>query len=129
MLKKMIAISLTLLILAVSAKDFVMLASFKVNQDFIAKVLCINQDKPELQCNGKCYLNKKIAEEKEREDSGVPVPLTEDQKQIVYFFEAKTARPSNDGPALQPSCAFKATSFRSQDFFQKIFQPPRTPLA
>ena len=32
-------------------------AWFMVNRSYIAQELCINRDKPELTCNGKCFLN------------------------------------------------------------------------
>lgn len=35
-------------------------AWFKINQDYIAEELCINRDKPELSCAGKCILNSKL---------------------------------------------------------------------
>src|SRR6056297_976397 len=41
---------------------------YVVNYDYIANVLCENKDKPQLQCNGKCYLAKQLA--KETEDDG-----------------------------------------------------------
>lgn len=34
---------------------------YLVNYDYIRKVLCINKDKPQLQCDGKCYLMKQLA--------------------------------------------------------------------
>ena len=39
---------------------------YVLNQDYIAEFLCINKDKPELQCNGKCHLVKEI--EKQHQD-------------------------------------------------------------
>lgn len=36
------------------------LLEYYSNQDFFAKVLCINQDKPELACNGQCILMQKL---------------------------------------------------------------------
>lgn len=33
---------------------------FKANQDYIAKEFCENKDKPEMHCNGKCYLKKQL---------------------------------------------------------------------
>ena len=33
---------------------------YAINKDFIATVLCINKDKPELKCNGKCHLTKQL---------------------------------------------------------------------
>lgn len=43
-------------------------AGFELNQGYIASTLCENRDKPEMHCNGKCYLAKKLkqAEEKEK---------------------------------------------------------------
>ncbi|MDJ1506173.1 hypothetical protein [Xanthocytophaga agilis] len=45
--------------------------SFKVNQDYIARVLCINKAKPQLNCNGKCYLAKKLKQAEEQEQKQV----------------------------------------------------------
>ncbi|GGD21719.1 hypothetical protein GCM10011368_24680 [Hyunsoonleella pacifica] len=43
---------------------------YVLNQDYIAEFLCVNKDKPKLQCNGKCHLAKQI--EKQQENT----PLT-----------------------------------------------------
>lgn len=40
---------------------------YMFNQDYIAEFLCINKDKPELQCNGKCHLVKQIEKQQEKE--------------------------------------------------------------
>ena len=36
------------------------LVEYYANQDFFANVLCINKDKPEMACNGKCILMQKL---------------------------------------------------------------------
>lgn len=51
------SIGLAILILAVSVKDLVFLVSFKLNQQAISERWCVNWDKPELNCQGTCYLN------------------------------------------------------------------------
>ena len=33
---------------------------YQVRKDFIATVLCINKDKPEMRCQGKCHLRKQL---------------------------------------------------------------------
>jgi len=38
----------------------VVMVHFKLNQKVIAKQFCVNQDKPELKCDGKCYLHKEL---------------------------------------------------------------------
>lgn len=37
-----------------------MIAWYEVNKDYVTEVLCINKDKPQLQCKGKCYLKKQL---------------------------------------------------------------------
>jgi len=39
------------------------LIDFKINQNFIAKVLCINRDKSIITRNGKCYLTEQLKKE------------------------------------------------------------------
>lgn len=33
---------------------------YELNIDYIIKNYCVNKDKPEMHCNGKCYLNKQL---------------------------------------------------------------------
>ena len=43
-------------------------AEYIMNYDYIVNVLCENKDRPQLNCDGKCYLAKQLA--KESEDGG-----------------------------------------------------------
>ena len=36
--------------------------AFKINQQYISKVLCENKEVPQMQCAGKCYLKKQLSE-------------------------------------------------------------------
>lgn len=38
----------------------VLLVQWKINQQEITRLYCINKAKPEMQCNGQCYLAKKM---------------------------------------------------------------------
>jgi hypothetical protein len=55
----------------------VVVADYLLNRDYIAKILCINRDKPEMKCNGKCHLAKQLkkqdAAEGQSEKSGKTV--------------------------------------------------------
>ena len=42
--------------------------SYELNKDFISKHLCENRGKPQLHCNGKCHIIKKLKEEDTREN-------------------------------------------------------------
>lgn len=45
---------------------------FKINQKHIAEMFCVNKSKPQMACNGKCYLKNKLnkAEKAENTTSG-----------------------------------------------------------
>ncbi|MBK8564320.1 MAG: hypothetical protein IPN76_13525 [Saprospiraceae bacterium] len=123
-MKQIAAISLAVLVFAVSAKDVLIWSSFKLNQDFIAKTLCINRDKPEKKCNGKCQLTKKIAESKEESPQQAPVPQPDEQKQVLSLHEILplqiiSAKPRDSKPL------FAALTFTAQACAIDIFQPPR----
>ncbi|RAK40911.1 UNVERIFIED_ORG: hypothetical protein DFS12_101261 [Chitinophaga ginsengisegetis] len=38
----------------------VVFVQFKVNQSYIASVLCENKNKPQMHCNGRCHLKKEL---------------------------------------------------------------------
>ncbi len=40
---------------------------FELRRDYIVKNLCINKNRPELHCDGKCYVAKRIAAAREKE--------------------------------------------------------------
>lgn len=42
---------------------------FKANQEKITALFCINKDKPELKCDGKCYLMQELAENDNQSES------------------------------------------------------------
>lgn len=44
------------------------MASWVVNHDYIAKYLCVQKDKPNNKCNGKCHLAKSLQKVDESED-------------------------------------------------------------
>jgi len=45
------------------AKPLWPIAEYIINYDYIVTNLCENRNKPQLQCNGTCYLAKMLAEE------------------------------------------------------------------
>lgn len=50
-----------------------LIAYYNINIEYIITELCENKNKPELKCNGKCYLKKKLgkADEAEKQTKGL----------------------------------------------------------
>ena len=58
-------------------------ADYFINKSYIAKVLCINKEKPKLRCNGKCYLTKQLKEQQKQDQQ---IPVAKKSKIEVQWF-------------------------------------------
>lgn len=67
MLLKPVSILLLFSLLSANCTGLFVFLGFEANQDYISKELCENKSKPELLCNGKCYLKKQLKQEEEKE--------------------------------------------------------------
>ncbi|GLB52628.1 hypothetical protein NBRC110019_16680 [Neptunitalea chrysea] len=72
------------------ANPLVPVLDYVVNYDYIANELCINKEKPQMHCNGMCYLKKELAKKVADE--------SKDSKQVnfkkvelpVFFIEVSS---------------------------------------
>ena len=80
------------------------LLSYVINYDYIVKELCINKDKINTECNGKCHLKKELAEA-----SGTPSGTHPQQKSkhleldTLYFNKIDQLVPSRVCPDNRPA--------------------------
>lgn len=65
---------------------------FVLHQNEIAARLCLNKDKPELGCKGKCQLRKQL-EKQERGCKRFPSSTREIQETVVFIEFAKEVNP------------------------------------
>ena len=59
---------------------------FYLNQDYIARTLCINKDKPELLCSGKCVLNTMLEKSEESEKQQIPTSQKDKIEHWIVSF-------------------------------------------
>jgi hypothetical protein len=100
-------------------------AYYRVNQDYIAKNLCENRDKPMLDCNGQCYLAKqlKAAEEKEQKSNSERL---EKMPEVVLAFQS--IQPIFSSLFIQIPVAedhFATPTFVLSNDPKGFFHPPR----
>lgn len=67
MLIRSIAILLLFCSVSVNLSGVFVFAGFEMNRGYIATELCINRNKPELHCNGRCYLMRKLKQAQDKE--------------------------------------------------------------
>lgn len=62
----------TLLYMLAMLKPVMPVFNYVINQDYIAEYLCINKDKPEMHCDGKCYLMQMLEEQSNEKKQNLP---------------------------------------------------------
>ena len=102
------------------------LVEYYANQDFFANVLCINKDKPEMACNGKCILMQKLkrvsaAATDPSPDDTPPqkINLTEYPIGFIQFTNHEALRFGTDA-----SCHSEYNIYWPDCPIGKIFHPP-----
>jgi len=48
---------------------------YYVNQEYVARVLCVNKNNPKMACHGKCFLNKKLSQSTDTQDKEAPLQV------------------------------------------------------
>ncbi len=93
---------------------------YAINYDYISEVLCINKDKPELHCNGKCYVMNQLKEQKSEDLKSLQISMEE---YPIGFVEIV----SIDIPK-KIFCITKKTHFYQQNYTyiadNSVFHPP-----
>ena len=120
-MKVVTTIFLTITIFLQTFSTYIIQADFFLNRSYIAKNLCVNREKPRMQCNGKCYLSKKLKEQ-ENQDQQVPVSKNEQFNIQPFFVPAPFL-------LMNTSITIKVKFFIKNDqaiasFPEAIFHPP-----
>ncbi|WBL21620.1 hypothetical protein [Zunongwangia sp. HRR-M8] len=74
-------------VLFILLKPVLPVVDYIFNYDYIVTQLCINRDRPDLACNGKCYLMQSLAEEANKERDKKQANLESRYKLPVLYFE------------------------------------------
>lgn len=121
MIKSLTAYLLIFTLLGSNSTRFLVYASFKLNQSYIASVLCENRAKPVLQCKGKCYLTKKLKQADEKEKS----QGSESQKN--RFFEALIQDKAKTNFDLQLLYVINTAVLQQKltTYTASVFHPPK----
>jgi hypothetical protein len=118
-------IAVFILIILVAAQTFskwLIVLEYKVNQDYIAKNLCKNRNKPKLHCNGKCQLAKKLAEDQKEnapDNSQGKLKFTE-----VIFYLDQTLQHSRLLENVTCMCRHRYQDKKYTAPSYSIFHPP-----
>lgn len=112
----------TFLYLMAMVRPVMPVFEYLVKKDYIAEFLCINKDKPMLNCDGQCFLSEMIKAEQEEKKQNLPaIDLREYPIGFVeildfYFLNIH----------LGPEPVFSYNGSDPQQFLSFIFHPPKS---
>ena len=114
---------LILLLVTQTFSKWVVVISFNLNRDYIAKNLCENRYRPVLKCNGNCVLMKKMKQE-EKQEQNAPAPVKLEIASIVLSSRSFFA--TAEAPVFISSTiyTFAGNSGKPVDRADAIFHPP-----
>ena len=121
-MKKWIAILAFAGLLIQTFSMVVIYAEYYANQDFIAKNLCENRDKPMMHCNGKCCLKKKLANSSKEQAPGQRSQKSEQVVNLFYTDTCFSLRPNY--PIIVSSQYFSYNDLETFSFHHSVFHPP-----
>jgi len=105
-------------------RPLVPLMEYAVNYDYISTVLCINKSKPELHCNGKCYLSKELAKTNDSDSSPLNKTKNSGQKILDICTLPEIASVQNTEKFSSLHFNFLYETAYSFLFLKHIFKPP-----
>jgi hypothetical protein len=129
MLKVPVTILLILLIGLQTFSKWCLIIEYQVNRDFIAKNLCINRVNRERVscCEGKCYLNKKMAGDESSQQAPGKGGQKEETLLQVHHRDGLLPQPLVTVTLVMHSTRY--LSNRSQEHILSFFPPPKSPSA
>jgi hypothetical protein len=83
-MKVIIALFVLSGILLQTTAKLAILIDFKINQEYIAKNLCINKDVPDSCCKGSCHLKESL-EEEEKSENPESISNLKDKFELLPF--------------------------------------------
>ena len=92
--------------------------------DYIKNELCINLDKPEMQCNGKCHLKKELAKVSNSEKDTEKNQYASVEHSLVFFQKIKINTFGFFPKRLNKKINYSYNNIYQFDYMGSIFHPP-----
>ncbi|HTA28622.1 MAG TPA: hypothetical protein VK809_12590 [Bacteroidia bacterium] len=117
-MKSVLSILVLFSFLVVNMSKSIILINYQLNKVEITAKYCVNKDKPEMHCCGKCLLKKKLAEQEEQQSfPAFPDIKTDIQlvHQVHQVYKVCQVQQGPDSPLYELCELF--TQFEGKGFF------------
>jgi hypothetical protein len=119
-MQRYIALFLAILFLLQPVSKVLYVVDYSLNKAYIISTYCINREKPQLACEGKCHLTKQLTKAGQAEKAH----LVKEKIKILYFMGSVLsflASPAKTGSSVH-TLYLLSYSF---GVAQRIFHPPQ----
>lgn len=97
-------------------------ANYELHKDYIAKVLCVNKNKPSLNCNGKCFLKRKMKQDTQQKENSSPNSHRENIS-LPYIKSETVADLPNIEILAEKNALYLLKDYATPEL--ELFHPPR----
>lgn len=101
-------------------------AEYLINYDYISKVLCVNKEKPQLRCNGKCHLMKELAKAAEDEKPLSDKKTTAKETEVLFYQEINNITFVKTTPSFKKVANTSYSNLYTYLGSDTAFHPPTT---
>ncbi|MCE4564924.1 hypothetical protein INQ51_11445 [Maribellus sp. CM-23] len=108
-------------ILSFQLSELLVVAGFKLRQDYIAKNLCVEKDVEDSTCKGCCQLKKKLDEQQQQKEE---LPPVQTEKENIFVVREKQDALISYFPEKQDLTEAIACEY-TRLISVKIFRPPQ----
>jgi len=123
-MRKLIAISFSLLLFVGSTSQGMAYCFFKINQSKIAKTTCVQKTVENNTCQGKCVFTSVMNNIFGQESDSIPaLPVLEEPSQLIAVAQILS---NTNSLSIQKgnSLGFATQFLKTQSFYKSVFHPP-----
>lgn len=116
------AIILTAVFAFILVKPVIPYLDYMIRKDLIIEKFCVNKAKPEMHCNGKCHLEKRVKKEIDDSQDHSPFRLQNKKEEAIKYLPSEKA----EQKLLLVRKLIKTVYQKSYSFeyMPSIFHPP-----
>jgi hypothetical protein len=112
------------MIIQMTIRPILPFIDYTVNYDYITKELCENRMKPELMCNGKCYLSKELVKTTQEQGNKSPQKISLNSIDNFIINESLDESFILKSGALKNSVSSFYTNIYNLLLYNQFFHPP-----
>jgi len=99
-------------------------ADYLINFEYIKEVLCVNKEKPKLNCNGKCYLMGQLKQSEPKEEENQIPKLEITKTEYIDLSKLTDSTKGTSTNVYDKQAYYYKLGVYSQQH-QEVFHPPK----